>query len=239
MGVGAGVASFFFFFDLREDAASLPTGMAARAITQSSVGIFAFIVVGVAERILRTGSRWHKLKRNPDRNRFAPRLINVAVGKLKGVPHQFQMWRGPFHNKHLDNIESEKDVWVVEQAKPGQAAERNTLSFRSAHGFYRPAIIFTGPRFHFHEDKRVVIATNHIDLAAAASAKIPIENFVAVPPQETAGQLFAARTQPKMPGPRTRKPAAPLVQTTGDGLDRGQTHEVYSGVNQFRNLCAG
>ena len=70
--------------------------------------------------------------------------------------------------------------------------------FSSIHCRNRPAEILPGARFHFHEDERVVVAANDVDLATAASAKIAIKNFVAVPAQEMASQLFTEETASKM-----------------------------------------
>ena len=51
--------------------------------------------------------------------------------------------------------------------------------------------IFVRARFHFDEDERVAVATNQIDLTAAPSAKVAVENFVAVSSEKTAGQFLS------------------------------------------------
>jgi len=60
------------------------------------------------------------------------------------------------------------------------------------------AEIFPGARFYLHEDQRVVVATNDVDLAAAAPLEIAVKNLVTLTPQEPAGQLLAVSAAPKM-----------------------------------------
>jgi hypothetical protein len=43
---------------------------------------------------------------------------------------------------------------------------------------HRPAEIFARTRFHFDEDQRVVVATDDVDLTAAATAEIAQQDFV-------------------------------------------------------------
>ena len=62
----------------------------------------------------------------------------------------------------------------------------------------RPAEILTGARLNFHEDKRVVVATDDVDLAAAASFEVAVENFVAVTAQEPASQFLPLSAAPEM-----------------------------------------
>jgi len=66
----------------------------------------------------------------------------------------------------------------------------------------RPAEIFPSARFYLHENQRVLIATDDVDLAAAASFEVAVENFVSVTPQEAAGQFLAAGAAPEMLRPR-------------------------------------
>jgi len=70
--------------------------------------------------------------------------------------------------------------------------------FSSIHRLNGPAEIFPAARFHFDEDERVIVAANDVDLTTAVSAEIAIKNFVAVPAQETAGQLFTEETASKV-----------------------------------------
>ena len=113
------------------------------------------------------------------------------------------------------------------RAQPGQTAARNPFLLVAINRFERPAEIFPRPRFHLDENQGVAVAADNVDLAAGASAKITIENFVAVPPQKPAGQFLPARAKPKMRGTRRRKPAAPPVRKIGDESDRARVHAVY------------
>ena len=95
----------------------------------------------------------------------------------------------PGRDGYLDDVETKKNIRIVEQSQPGQAAARNSSLLFSVDRFKRPAEIFARPRFHFDEDERVAIAADDVDFAAVASAKIAIENFVAVPAQKTAASF--------------------------------------------------
>ncbi len=90
----------------------------------------------------------------------------------------------------------------------------------------RAAKILAGAGFHFDEDERIAIAADKINLAAAPSAKIAVENLVAMLAQKSRGQAFSACPQPQMFRVRTRKPAAPPVRKIGDGSDKVRAHGV-------------
>jgi len=66
----------------------------------------------------------------------------------------------------------------------------------------RPAEILAGARFYFHKDKRVLVATDDVDLAAAASLEIAVKNLVAITPQEAASQFLAVSAAPEVLWPR-------------------------------------
>jgi hypothetical protein len=70
--------------------------------------------------------------------------------------------------------------------------------FLLVYRFNGPAEIFVRARFHFDKDKRVAIAANNVDLAAAAPFKIAIENFITVPTQEPASQRLPTRAALKV-----------------------------------------
>ena len=91
-----------------------------------------------------------------------------------------------------------------------------------------PAEILAPASFHLHEDKRVAIATDDIDLTTAAPSEIAVENFVSLLPKETAGEFFTERAATDMLRQflRAREVAAPPVRKTGDGSDKAQIHEV-------------
>src|SRR5437773_12545832 len=75
------------------------------------------------------------------------------------------------------------------QARPPR--EMRFCFFRSTAATGRPKIL-TRARFYFDEYERVVIPADDVDLAAAASSEVTVENFVAVTPQESKRQLLAA-----------------------------------------------
>ena len=65
-------------------------------------------------------------------------------------------------------------------------------------GSNRPAKIFPRARLYFDEYERVVIAADNVDLAAAASLEVAVENLVAVVAQESTRQFLAVRAAPEM-----------------------------------------
>ena len=99
--------------------------------------------------------------------------------------------------------------------------------------------IFARPCFYLDENERVAIAADDIDFAAGAPAEITIQDFVAVLPQELAGQVLPVLPKPQMRGWRTRRAAAPPVRKIGDESDKARVHAVLSGGVPCRSLCAG
>ena len=93
----------------------------------------------------------------------------------------------------FDDVESKKDLGIIEQAQPGERAARDPFLLIGPNRFERPAELFAPARFYFDKDKRVVVATDDVDLAAAAPLEISIENFLTIPPEKTAGRFLAAR----------------------------------------------
>ena len=100
------------------------------------------------------------------------------------------------------------------------------MLFLPIHRLERPPEIFARSCFHFDEDEGIAIAADDVDLAAGAPLEVTIQNFVAVLPQEPAGQILPASPKPQMPGLRSRKPAAPPVRKTVDESDKARVHAV-------------
>jgi hypothetical protein len=100
--------------------------------------------------------------------------------------------------QNFHDIESERNVWIVEQAEPGEAAFGNAQLFLSIDSFNWPTEFFAAAGFDFDEHQRIAVAANDVDLAAATIFEIAVENLVVVAPQETTGQFFAASAATKM-----------------------------------------
>jgi len=127
-----------------------------------------------------------------------PRSINVGRGKLEGVAHNLETRLGIFGDNDFDDVEPEQDLGIIEHAQPGECAARDAFLFLLVYRFNGPAKIFVRARFHFDKNKRVAIATNNVDLAAAAPFEIAIKDFITVPTQEPAGQRLPTRAALKM-----------------------------------------
>jgi hypothetical protein len=89
-------------------------------------------------------------------------------------------------NDYLDDVESEKNIRVIQHSQPGQRAAGDPLLFGAVHRYEGPAEIFACARFYFHEHQCVIVATDNVDFAAAASTEIAEEDFVTVTLQVSA-----------------------------------------------------
>ena len=110
--------------------------------------------------------------------------------------------------------------------QPRQTPAGNSLFLVAIDRVERPAKIFARACFHFDENEGVAIAADDVDLAAAASAKISVENFVTIAAQEAGRQFLTPRSKPKMFGTRRRKPVAPPVRKIGDESDKDRVHAI-------------
>src|SRR6202040_717880 len=144
------------------------------------------------------------------------RSIDIRLGQGEGVADQLDARLRAFDNDHLDDIESKKNVGIIEQPQPGEPAARDSFLFVAIDSVERSPEIFARPRLHFDEDKRVSLATDNVDFASGAAAEITIQDLVTVPAQETAGQILSLRSKAKMLGTRNRKAVAPPVRKIGD-----------------------
>jgi hypothetical protein len=126
------------------------------------------------------------------------RLVEVRLGKWKCVFDQFEAWFRVIRDDDFHDIEAEQNIGIIEHAEPGEAAARNTFLFLSIDGSDWPAEIFARARLYFDEYERVVISADNVDLAAAASLEVAVENFVAVTPQEPTRQFLPERAAPEM-----------------------------------------
>ena len=125
--------------------------------------------------------------------------VNEWFGEAERVFDQLDP-RLVFRQDDFDDIEAEENVGIIEHAQPGERAARDAAALLAANGFEGTAEVFARARFHFHENKRLAIAANDIDLAARSAAEVAIEDFVALAAEKTARQLFAARTALEMRG---------------------------------------
>jgi hypothetical protein len=153
-------------------------------------------------------------------------LVPVRFGQRKSVAEQFELRLRSFRHNHFHDIEPKQNIRIVQQPQPGQTAASDSILFFPMHRLERPAELLPRPCFHFHEDEGVAIAADNVDLAAGAPFEITIQNFVAVLPQEPAGQVLPACPKPEMPGLRSRKPAAPPVRKIVDESDKARVHAV-------------
>ncbi len=90
-------------------------------------------------------------------------------------------------NNDFHDVETKENVGVIQHSQPVEATARNAFLLLSIDRCNRPAKIFPRTRFYFDEDQGVLVTTDNVDLAAAVSLKVAIQDFVTLPPQEATG----------------------------------------------------
>jgi hypothetical protein len=117
---------------------------------------------------------------------LAGKSVEIRLREWKCILDELDARFRVICNNHFHYIEPEKNVRVIKHSQPRQCAARNSLLFFSINGRYGSAEVFARARFHFDEHQRVVIATDDVDLAAAAPAKIAEQDFVTATSQISA-----------------------------------------------------
>ena len=156
----------------------------------------------------------------------ATALVNVRLGQRERVTQKLEARRSALRYDHFDDVETEKNIWIIKKPEPGKTAAGNSFLFVAIDGGGWPSEILARPRFHFDKDECVIVTADDVDLTPGASAKITIEDLVTVPPQKPARQLLSAMPKPKMRGTRSRKSAAPPVRKIGDESDKVRAHAI-------------
>jgi hypothetical protein len=94
---------------------------------------------------------------------------------------------------YLNDIETKENIRIIQHPQPIECAARNAFLLLPIDGRKRPAEILPGARFHFYEDQSVMITANNVDLTAAPSLEVAVENLVAVTTREATRPFLAAR----------------------------------------------
>ena len=117
---------------------------------------------------------------------YSPVLsVEIRLGKWERVFDQFNARLCITRNEYLDDVESKKDVRIIEHPQPCQRAARDSLLFLPIHCLERAAEIFSTTCFHLYEHECVFVTTNNINFAAAATAEIAQQDFVTATLQVT------------------------------------------------------
>jgi hypothetical protein len=124
--------------------------------------------------------------------------IKIRLRERECVSDQFHSRFCVIRDDDFYDVEAEENIGMIEHAQPCQSPARNAFLFLSIDGRKRTAEILARARLHFYEYERVVIAADDVDLAAAASFEVAIENLVTVTPQEPTRQFLAVRAAPEM-----------------------------------------
>ena len=94
----------------------------------------------------------------------------------------------------LNDIESIRNIWSVQQPKPLFGCADDALLLDEVDGLTRRAEQVRRSAFHFNEDEYIgaAVAADNIDLTSAPRLKVSIQNLVAVPAEEMSSQVFTA-----------------------------------------------
>ncbi len=169
--------------------------------------------------------------------------VNVRLGKWERALDQFETRARVLNNNDFYDVEAEENVRIIQHPQPVKAAAGNALFLFSIDCRNWASEILAGARLYFHKNQRVAVTTDDVDLAATASFEIAVEDFVALTPQESAGQFLAVGAAPEMLWPRGglrgQEAVAPPVRKIGDGSDKLRIHGVSRDAVRWCNLCAG
>jgi hypothetical protein len=117
----------------------------------------------------------------------------IWLGKREDVLYQFQPWFRVVCNHHLDDIETKKNVGIIQHSQPIECTARNASLFALIDSRDGATEIPARARLYFDEYERLVIPANDIDLAAATPFKVAVENPATVTTQEATRQFLAIR----------------------------------------------
>jgi hypothetical protein len=98
--------------------------------------------------------------------------IEIRLGEWECISDQFNAWFRIARNDYLDDIESEKNIGVIEHPQPGQRAARDSFLFLPIYCCERSTEVFACARLHLHKYQRVIVTTDNVYFTAAAAAKI-------------------------------------------------------------------
>jgi len=98
---------------------------------------------------------------------------------------------------HLDDIESEGDVWHVEHAKPGHGPTKDELTFFPVNGLVGVTELVAAPGLDFDEDEfvAVFVTADDVHLAAMGGAEIAPEDLVPVGFEVADSHILAPASQ--------------------------------------------
>lgn len=157
------------------------------------------------------------------------RSIDIRFPQRKSVTDQVDLRFCPVAKHYLDDIKANEDIRVIEQAEPSESAAGNSLLLLARDRFGRRPKIRARPSLYFNEHERFPMAADDVDFAAGPAAEVPVENFVAVPPEEPTRERFPTRAPFEVFRPRRarrRDATAPLVQTSDDGWGKGHVRAI-------------
>jgi hypothetical protein len=102
-----------------------------------------------------------------------------------------EVWFSALEQDDFDDIESERDIGIIEQAQPREGAARNQVLLFERHGLGWSSKGVTGARFDLREDECLLVAAYQIDFAAMGRPIIAVEDFAALGPEETRSESLA------------------------------------------------
>lgn len=148
----------------------------------------------------------------------------------------------------LNDIESIRNIWPVQQPKPLFGCADDALLLDEVDRLARRAEQVRRSAFHFNEDENIgaTVAADHIDLTSTPRLKVSIQNLVPVSAEEMSGQVFTARAENEVMRDsaaaiallkKAGNKSAPPVRKISDGSHKAREFEAARDVPESRNPC--
>lgn len=158
---------------------------------------------------------------------------------MKCIPYQIASRR--MGRVHLDNIEAERNVRVLQEAKPGKRAPNDESAFFFIHGIGRAAIKIRRAGFYLDKTKDPggFVPCNDVDFSPFFCPVVAIEHPEGVGFQITARDCFApcAESSWICRGIRIERFVAKQAQSFFDVPGKDHVCGVGSGDMLCRSLC--
>jgi hypothetical protein len=108
------------------------------------------------------------------------RSVEIRFGEGKRVRNQFDARFRVICDDYFHDIESEKNVGIIQHSQPRQRASRNSPPFFVINRFHGPAEILATAGFYFDKYQRVIVTADDVYFTTAATAEIAEEDLVTV-----------------------------------------------------------
>ena len=98
-------------------------------------------------------------------------------GHLEGILDHIEFWGLAFDQEHLDDVETELELWSSEEAQPLQSTTLDESLFVGADGVGGSAEGSTRPCLDLNESQCGFVSADEIDLASVGCTKVSVQHF--------------------------------------------------------------